>query len=85
MYHQYIDPYQQQLARTRIWQLASACLAVALAIACMQWGRAWVRAVRAEGSATRTIRLEFGRRPDAQSEAFVDQLNARLDRREEAK
>ena len=65
MNRRYMDLYDEQVMVSRVWRLGCACLAVALAIACLQWGRAWARAVRAEGSVERSmlLRLELGRGP----------------------
>ncbi|MBP7610576.1 MAG: hypothetical protein KA760_13835 [Steroidobacteraceae bacterium] len=57
MNRRYMDLYDEQLMVSRVWRLGCACLAVALAIACLQWGRALARAVRAEGSVERSMDL----------------------------
>lgn len=69
MNRHYRDLFWEEQMLSRAWRLASACLAVALLIACLQWGRTWARAVQAEASAERVVRLEFGRGP-----AFVPEF-----------
>lgn len=51
MNRHYSDMYEDQRIVSLNWSLVSAILGLALLIACMQWGRTWARAVRAEAMA----------------------------------